>query len=82
MKLVSLMVSYFENCQAWHSSIHPGAPAATRNSLAIAEWFSMQLGNVLLKNCHGMHMPSCIFTNYLQSSANNKEDGRRGGNTK
>lgn len=75
--LVSLMVSYFENCQAWRSSIHTGAPTATRNSLAVAEWFSMQLCNVLLKNCHQMHMPSCIFTNYLQSSANNRGYGRR-----
>lgn len=81
-KLVSLTVSHFKNCQHWLSSIHPGALTARRNSLAIAEQFWMQLSNVLLKNCHQMHMPSCIFINYLQSSANNKGDGRKGGNTK
>lgn len=65
LEIISLMVSYFRNCQHWCNSIHPSALTAGRNSLAIVEQFSMQLSNVLLKNCHEMHMPSCLFINYL-----------------
>lgn len=76
------MVSYFKNRYHLHSSIHPGALAASRKDLSIAEQFWMQLSNILWKNWHQMHMTSCIFINYVRSSANNKRDGRRGGNTK